>query len=86
MLFKPYLANKFTEPIWEGEEYKYKITAVFTNFIYSKLKIADGILYQSVQYPENYNVSLKKEVIDQQKVQLTFAVRQKFIRTEGLNY
>ena len=81
-----YLATKYAEPIREGEEYKYKITAVFSNFIYSKLHIADGILYQSVQYPENYNVSLKKEVIDRQKMQLTFAVRQKYIRTEGLNY
>ena len=48
-----YLANKFTEPIREGEEYKYKVTAVFSNFIYSRLQIADGILYQSVQYPAN---------------------------------
>ncbi len=85
VLYK-YLAHKYTEPIREGEAYKYKITAVFSNFIYSKLQIADGILFQSVQYPENYNVSLKKEVIDQQKVQLTFAVRQKYVRTVGLNY
>lgn len=81
-----YLADKYTEPIREGEEYKYKITAVFSNFFYSKLHIADGILYQSVQYPENFNVALKKEVIDNDKLQLTFAARQKYIRTEALNY
>jgi RES domain len=81
-----YLADKYTEPIQEGEEHKYKITSVFSNFIYSKLHIADGILYQSVQYPENFNVALKKEVIDNNKLQLTFAARQKYIRTEGLNY
>ena len=81
-----YLADKYTEPIQEGEEHKYKITSVFSNFIYSKLPIADGILYQSVQYPENFNVALKKEVIDNHKLQLTFAARQKYIRTGGLNY
>jgi hypothetical protein len=55
-----YMASKYTESIQEGEEHKYKITAVFSNFIYSKLHISDGILYQSVQYPENFNVALKK--------------------------
>lgn len=70
----------------EGEEYKYKITSAFSNFIYSKPHIADGILYQSVQYPKYFNVALKKEVIDNNKLQLTIAARQKYIRTEGLNY
>lgn len=81
-----YMATKFSEAIQEGEEHKYKITAVFSNFIYSKLQIADGILYQSVQYPENFNVAIKKEVVDQNKIQLTFAVRQKYLRTGHLNY
>jgi hypothetical protein len=81
-----YMASKYTEAIIEGEEYKYKITAVFSNFIYSKLHPADGILYQSIQYPENFNVALTKEVVDQNKIQLTFAVRQKYLRTGHLSY
>lgn len=81
-----YMASKYTEAIQEGEEHKYKITAVFSNFIYSKLQIADGILYQSVQYPENFNVAIKKEVVDQNKIQMTFAARQKYLRTGDLNY
>jgi hypothetical protein len=81
-----YMSMKFREPIQEGEEHKYTITAVFSDFIYSKLKIADGLLYQSVQYPENFNIALKKEVIDNNKLQLMFAVRQKFERTCHLEY
>ncbi len=81
-----YMASKYTEAVQEEEEHKYKITAVFSNFIYSKLPIADGILYQSVQYPENFNVAIKKEVVDRNKIQLTFAARQKYLRTGHLNY
>jgi hypothetical protein len=81
-----YMANKYTEAIQEGEEYKYKITALFSNFIYSRLPVAQGILYQSVQYPENFNVALKKEVVDQGKIKLTFCAKQDYKRTEGLNY
>lgn len=81
-----YMASKYTEAIQEGEENKYKITAVFSNFIYSRLSIADGILYQSVQYPENFNVALRREVIDQNKVKLTFAAMQKYLRTGHLSY
>src|SRR5580658_5076147 len=29
-----YMAGKFTEPIKEGEEDRYKVTAVFSNFVY----------------------------------------------------
>ena len=81
-----YMAKKFTEAIQEGDENKYKITAVFSNFIYNRLAIADGILYQSVQLPQHFNVVLKKEVVDQRKIQLTFAARQRYVRTNGLNY
>lgn len=81
-----YMASKYTEAVQEGEEHKYKITAVFSNFIYSKLPIADGILYQSVQYPENFNVAIKKEVVDQNKIQMTFAARQKYLRAGHLKY
>lgn len=81
-----YMSQKYTEAIQEGEEYKYKITAVFSNFIYSKLPIADGILYQSVQYPQNFNIALRKEVVEQAKIKMTFCAKQDFIRTGGLNY
>lgn len=81
-----YMADKYTEAIQEGEEYKYKITALFSNFIYSRLPVAHGILYQSVQYPENFNVALKKEVVDQAQIELTFCAKQVYKRTEGLNY
>ena len=81
-----YMTEKYAEPVQEGEENKYKVTAVFSNFIYSKLPIADGILYQSVQYPENFNVALRKEIIDQKKITLTRAFMQEYIRTGGLNY
>ena len=81
-----YMSMKFREPVQEGEEHKYTITAVFSDFIYSKLKTADGLLYQSVQYPENFNIALKKEVIDNNRLQLMFAVRQKFERTGHLEY
>jgi hypothetical protein len=81
-----YMAKKFMEAIQEGDEYRYKITAVFSNFIYSRLPVADGILYQSVQFPEYFNVALKKEVIEQNKIHLTFAAKQRYERIEGLNY
>lgn len=81
-----YFTEKFAEPIKEGEEFKYKITGVLSNFIYSRLPNADGILYQSVQYPEHFNVALKKEVIDQNKLKLTFAARQKYVKVGHLNY
>jgi hypothetical protein len=81
-----YMAKKYTEPVQEGEEHKYKITAVFSNFIYNSLSVANGILYQSVQYPENFNVALKKDVVDARKIKLTFCANQKFIRTGRLNY
>ena len=75
-----YMANKYTEAIQEGDENKYKITALFSNFIYSRLPMADGILYQSVQYPENFNVALKQDVVDKGKIKLTFCARQIFKR------
>jgi hypothetical protein len=81
-----YMTKKYTEPIQEGEEHKYKITAAFSNFIYNKLPIATGILYQSVQYPENFNVALKKEIVDARTIKLTFCANQKFIRTGPLQY
>jgi hypothetical protein len=81
-----YMAKKYTEPIQEGEEHKYKITAIFSNFIYNKLPIANGILYQSVQYPENFNVALKKDVVDASKIKLTFCAKQKFLRIGHLHY
>lgn len=81
-----YMAKKYTEPVQEGEEYKYKITAAISNFIYNRLPIANGILYQSVQFPENFNVALKKEVVDAGKIKLTFCANQKFIRTGHLQY
>lgn len=81
-----YIADKYRVPVQEGEEYKYKLTAVFSNFIYEKLHQADEILYQSVPYPENFNVALKKEVVDAGKVKLSFAVQQKFERTGAMNY
>ncbi|WP_291097456.1 MULTISPECIES: RES domain-containing protein [unclassified Flavobacterium] len=73
-----YIAKKFTEPIQENEEYKYKITAVFSNFIFSKFKDIDGIIYQSVQYPVHFNIALKKNVIDLNQIQLTNASKQTF--------
>ncbi len=81
-----YMAKKFIEAIQEGDEHKYKVTAVFSNFIYLRLPIADGILYQSVQHPENFNVALKREVVDRNKIHLTFAANQRYVRTGGLNY
>ncbi len=86
-----YFAKKYIEQIHKGEEHKYKITAVFSNFVYSKLyfpngNITDGILYQSVQYPKHFNVALKKDVVDQNKIQLTFAARQNYIKTGNTEY
>lgn len=81
-----YMASKYTETVQEGEEYKYKITAAFSNYIYTKLPLTDGILYQSVQYPENFNVALKKDVIDDGKVQLSFAARQRYLQIGQLHF
>ena len=82
-----YLSNKFREPVLEGEENKYKITAAFSNFIHSmRPGEADGILYQSVQYPEHFNIAIQRTAIDDGKLQLTNAWRQKFERIEGLHY
>jgi hypothetical protein len=88
-----YMAQKFATPIQEGEEYKYKITAAFSKFIFNKIPECDGILYQSVQFPKEFNVALKPSVIDSEKIKLTFAARQKynrvgdnhFVETESIN-
>ncbi|MFM2326609.1 MAG: hypothetical protein RIR31_811, partial [Bacteroidota bacterium] len=74
-------AMKYVELIEEPEEYKYKITATFSNFIYSKLHVADGIIYQSVQCPQNFNIALKKEVVVPDNLLLTFAAKQVYERT-----
>jgi len=79
--FYRFMANKYREPVEEGEEHKYKITAAFSDFILSTLPTAAGILYQSVQYPQNFNVALRKEVKDTNTIVMTNAARQKYIRT-----
>jgi hypothetical protein len=81
-----YFSAKFAEPVKQGEEYKYKLTAGFSNFIYSKLKTCDGIIYQSVQYPLKFNVALKSDAIDNGKLKLTFAARQTFKMTGHLEF
>jgi len=73
-----YFAKKFATPIKEGEEYKYKTTAAFSKFIFNRIPDCDGILYQSVEFPSEFNVALKPSVIDTGKVKLTFAARQTY--------
>lgn len=80
-----YMAEKFVTPIREGEEYKYKITAAFSKFIFNRLPDCDGILYQSVQYPKEFNVALKPSVIESEKVKLSFAARQTYKKV-GYNH
>lgn len=81
-----YMAEKYMEPVSKGDEYKYKLTATFSNFIYGRLPVADGILYQSVRYPEHFNIALKREAVDQSKLKLVFAAQQRYEREGNMNY
>ncbi len=72
-----YISKKFVEHVPAGQEFKYKITAAFSNFVYNRIPQCDGIVYQSVQYPEEFNVALKSNAIIDEKVKLHSAYRQK---------
>lgn len=66
VIFYKYLSEKFTERIIQGEEYKYILTSTFANQIFKKLPDVAGILYQSVKWPETYNLAIKPQFIDEQ--------------------
>lgn len=79
--FYKYLSKKFTERIVEGEEYKYILTSTFANQIFNKLPDIAGILYQSVKWPETYNIAIKPEFIDNQYLVPSHIFKQTFKRT-----
>lgn len=62
-----YFASKFNERVVKGEEDKYKITSAFTNIIFSKHHDIAGLMYQSVKFPDSYNLAIRKEIVDQNK-------------------
>lgn len=78
--FYKYLSEKFTERIVEGEEHKYIMTSVFTNQIFNALPGISGILYQSVKWPETYNIAIKPEFIDDQYMVPSHFFKQTFKR------
>lgn len=59
-----YISDKFTEKIVIGEEYKYILTSILANQIFKATPKAAGILYQSVKWPQTYNIALKPQFID----------------------
>jgi len=78
--FYKYLSEKFTERITEGEEHKYVVTSTFANQIFNKLPNVAGILYQSVKWPETYNLAIKTEFIDNEHLIPSHIFKQTFLR------
>jgi len=78
--FYKYLSEKFTESISEGEEHKYIITSTFANQIFDKLPGISGLLYQSVKWPETYNLAIKPGFIDSEHLIPSHIFKQTFIR------
>jgi len=79
--FYKYLSEKFTERITEGEENKYIVTSTFANQIFRKLPNVAGILYQSVKWPETYNLALKPNFIDDEYLMPSHVFKETFLRT-----
>src|SRR5688572_5682146 len=59
-----YFAEKFTEPITKEESHKYKLTCAFANLVYNFYDNVAGLMYQSVKFPQTYNLAVRKEFID----------------------
>jgi len=78
--FYKYLAEKFTERIVAGEEHKYILTSTFSNQIFNNLPDIAGILYQSVKWPETYNLAIRPEYIDNQYLVPSHFFKQTFKR------
>lgn len=78
--FYKYLSEKFTERITEGEEHKYVLTSSFTNQIFDKLPNIAGLLYQSVKWPETYNLAIKPQFIDEEYLVPSHIFKQTFLR------
>lgn len=78
--FYKYLSEKFTERITEGEEHKYTITSTFANQIFDKLPNIAGLLYQSVKWPETYNLAIKPQFIDEEYLVPSHIFKQTFLR------
>ncbi len=78
--FYNFISRKFTEYINQSNTNKYKITSAFANFIYMKFPEHSGIIYQSVKYPDLYNLALRKETIDRLDLYPTHFIKNKFIR------
>ncbi len=78
--FYKYLSDKFTERITEGEEHKYVITSSFANQIFDKLPNIAGLLYQSVKWPETYNLAIKPQYIDEEYLVPSHIFKQTFLR------
>ena len=80
--FYKFLADKFTERIVEGEEHKYIITSTFANQIFNKLPDSAGILYQSVKWPDSYNIAINPKFIDEEYLLPSHFFKQTFIRKD----
>lgn len=78
--FYKYLSEKFTERITEGEEHKYVITSNFANQIFNKIPNIAGLLYQSVKWPETYNLAIKPQFIDEEYLVPSHIFKQTFLR------
>ena len=78
--FYKYLSEKFTERIVEGEEHKYIITSTFANQIFNKFTDVGGLLYQSVKWPDTYNIAVKPEYIDEDFIIPSHFFKETFVR------
>lgn len=65
VIFYKYLSEKFTELIVKGDEHKYIFTSTFANLIFENQSDIAGLLYQSVKWPDSYNLAIKPEFIDE---------------------
>jgi hypothetical protein len=77
-----YFSSKFTERIVKGEEYKYKITCALSNFILKQNPTLNGLMYQSVKWPQAYNLAITKSTVDEYSFKPTHFVKMVFLRKE----
>jgi hypothetical protein len=81
MSLNDFLRDEMGKVISEGEEYKYKITAAFSNIIFNKGHNIKAILYPSTKLGDGigYNIVFRKEAIDNNYLQLQQVVTFKFV-------
>jgi len=71
-VLREFLRSEFTKPVGEGTEYLYKISAAFSKKILSNKKV-DGIIYSSIQSPNEFNIAILEKAFRKLKIKNIYA-------------